>query len=296
MEALGEGMAKQINQETESHAQAAFLTRVKRSLAILHPAEKQLAEFILDFPGELASYSATELAALANVSNSTVSRFIRRLGYANFEAARRHVREEQQSGSALFLADRGAASQDVSLETYTTLGQENINRTLGRISQQDVLAIVQKLLKARRVWVSGFRASQSLAIYFQWQLYQLKDDVRFFPGMDGSLGEHLSAISTSDVVVLFGMRRRPVQWHDVLRLCRESGADILLITDEGMAIDPDATWHLKCACQSPGPLDNHASVMALCHLLIDMAFVHAGQAERRRLADSDARHNQLSEL
>ncbi|WP_447956251.1 MurR/RpiR family transcriptional regulator [Vreelandella sp. EE7] len=289
-------MAKQSNQTTQDTPDASFLARVKRSLAALHPAEKKLADFILDFPGELASYSATELAGLAQVSNSTVSRFIRRLGYESFEAARRHVREEQQSGSALFLAGRGAAAQDVALETYATLGQDNIKATLGRLHEQEVLAIVKALLKARRIWVSGARASQSLAAYFQWQLYQLKDDVRFVSGMDGSLGEHLSAIGANDVVVLFGMRRRPTQWHALLELCSGTGANILVITDDNMATDPDASWHLKCICQSPGPLDNHASAMALCHLLIDMAFVQAGQAERQRLAESDAYHYQLGEL
>ena len=69
---------------------ASFLARVREAFASLHPTEKKLAEFVLDFPGELASYSASELARLSGVSNATVTRFIRRLGYTNFEAARRN--------------------------------------------------------------------------------------------------------------------------------------------------------------------------------------------------------------
>ena len=83
---------------------SSLLGRVRDQLHELPPTERRLADLILDFPGELASYSASELAALANVSNATVSRFIRRLGYDNYDEARRQAREEKRSGSPLFLA------------------------------------------------------------------------------------------------------------------------------------------------------------------------------------------------
>src|ERR687883_2068646 len=81
-----------------------LLSRVRDQLHELPPTERRLADLVLDFPGELASYTASELAALAHVSNATVSRFIRRLGYENYDEARRHAREEKGSGSPLFLA------------------------------------------------------------------------------------------------------------------------------------------------------------------------------------------------
>ena len=81
-----------------------LLSRVRDQLHDLPPTERRLADLVLDFPGELASYTASELAALAHVSNATVSRFIRRLGYENYDEARRHAREEKGSGSPLFLA------------------------------------------------------------------------------------------------------------------------------------------------------------------------------------------------
>jgi DNA-binding MurR/RpiR family transcriptional regulator len=49
-----------------------FLTRLREGLSSMHPTEKRLAEFMLDFPGELASYSASELAKLSGVSNAAV--------------------------------------------------------------------------------------------------------------------------------------------------------------------------------------------------------------------------------
>ena len=79
-----------------------FLARVRSALPSLHPAERRLGEFVCEFPGELASYDAQELARLANVSKATVSRFVRRLDYANYDEARKHLAQiiEQHPGRA----------------------------------------------------------------------------------------------------------------------------------------------------------------------------------------------------
>jgi DNA-binding MurR/RpiR family transcriptional regulator len=40
-----------------------FLDRVRQSMDSLSAAERRIAECILDFPGDVASYNAAELAA-----------------------------------------------------------------------------------------------------------------------------------------------------------------------------------------------------------------------------------------
>lgn len=284
------------NEHSPSSSAPTFLARVKQALATLHPAEKQLAEFILDFPGELASYSASELASLAGVSNSTVSRFIRRIGYNSFEAARRHVREGQQSGSALFLTGRENLQSTKTLANYIESGQQNLQQTLHQITEEQAKSIAERLLKARSVWVIGFRSSQSLASYFGWQLYQLRDNVHRLPTAEGSLGEHISAIEKDDLVIMFGLRRRPSIWPQLRQLCLDTQAPVLLITDDHVATDLEVHWHLQCACTGIGPLDNHTSVLAICHLLLNIAFEHAGSIQRRRLTESVLLNQQLGEI
>ena len=79
-----------------------FVRRVRGQLDQLSAAERRLADFLLEFPGELASFAGNELAQLAGVSPSTVSRLIHRIGYDNYQEARRHARQEKKSGSPLF--------------------------------------------------------------------------------------------------------------------------------------------------------------------------------------------------
>lgn len=272
------------------------MSRVRQVLPDLHPAERRLAEFLCDFPGELASYSAQELAALAQVSKATVSRFVQRLGYDNYEEARRHAREERQTGSRLFLTAAADASEIQSVKAQVAQGIANLEATFLSIPDQRIQAAAEALLAARKVWVIGFRASQPFAAYLQWQLTQVIEEIVAIPGAGETLGEHLVSLHKNDVVIFFGLRRRISQADAIIEALQKSGSRFIYVTDEGAAFEKSADWHFQCQTLAPGPLFNHTAVMALCHVLITRCLELAGADGRRRLRAIEALNETLDEL
>jgi DNA-binding MurR/RpiR family transcriptional regulator len=273
-----------------------FLFRVRRALPDLHPAEKRLGEFVCDFPGELASYSAQELAALAHVSKATVSRFIQRLGYESYEEARRHARAEKQTGSRLFLTTSADGASTQSVEAHIAQGIANLEATFLSVTDSQVDAAAEAMLRARKVWVIGFRSSQPFASYMQWQLTQVIENTVTVPGAGQTMGEHLVSFREEDVVVFFGLRRRIAQIEVLLEQIRKSKTKLLYVTDEGAPFENRATWHFQCQTLAPGPLFNHTSVMALCHLLITRCLELADVGGRSRLRSIEGLNDSLEEL
>ena len=273
-----------------------FLTRVREALPRLHPAERRLGEFVCDFPGELASYSASELATLAHVSNATVSRFVKRLGYENYEAARRHARVEKQTGSRLFLSTSTEVSGVQSVAAHVSQGIANLEGTFLAITEGQIDAVVDAMLMARKVWVIGFRSSHPFADYLQWQMTQVIENIVAIPGGGQTLGEHLVSVGENDMVVLFGLRRRVARNDLVLSAIEKTGTKLLYITDEGVPFRPSATWHFRCQTLAPGPLFNHVAVMSVCHLLATRAIERAAAAGRSRLRDIESLNDALEEL
>lgn len=273
-----------------------FLYRVRQALPDLRPAEKRLGEFVCDFPGELASYSAQELAALAHVSKATVTRFIQRLGYENYEEARRHARAEKQTGSRLFLTTTADASTDQSVKAHVAQGIANLEATFLTISDNQIEAAAQAMMQARKVWVLGFRSSQPFASYLQWQLTQVIEDIIAIPGPGQTLGEHFVSLREEDVVVFFAMRRRIAQVDTILAQIRKAKVKLIYVTDEGAPFESSADWHFQCQSLAPGPLFNHTAVMALCHLLITRCLEKAGIEGRKRLRHIEALNETLDEL
>ncbi|MGH6807136.1 MAG: MurR/RpiR family transcriptional regulator [Ensifer adhaerens] len=279
-----------------SPKERSFLTRVRQVLPELHPAERRLGDFLCDFPGEVASYSAQELAALAHVSKATVSRFIQRLGYENYEEARRHARADKQTGSRLFLATSADTAGEQSVPAHVAQGVANIEATFLAISETQINTASAALLKARKVWVIGFRASHSFATYLQWQLTQVIENISAIPGGGQTLGEHLVSFTPDDVVIVFGLRRRIALMDALLNQVEKSGARLLYITDEGVPFLSQAEWHFRCQTLAPGPLFNHVSVMALCHLLTTRCIETAGVTGRNRLRGIEGLNDALEEL
>lgn len=273
-----------------------FLTRVRRALPGLHPAERRLGEMVCDFPGELASYSAQELAKLANVSKATVSRFVRRLGYDSYEAARRHARDEQRTGSRLFLAVSSGDDAESALAANLDQSKRNLERTFASIPAVEIDAVVDALLAARKTWVIGFRASHPFALYLQWQLTQVVESIVAIPAGGETLGEHLVSVRPEDCVILFGLRRRVARMDLLLEAIGKSRAQLVYVTDEGIEPQKGATWHFRCQTAAPGPLFSHVSIMALCHLLAMRAIERAGAAARSRLRGIEGLNDTLREL
>ncbi|MFP3342806.1 MurR/RpiR family transcriptional regulator [Halomonas sp. SIMBA_159] len=281
---------------TPNAKERSFLNRVRSALPSLHPAERRLGEFVCDFPGELASYDAQELASFAKVSKATVSRFVRRLGYESYEAARKHAREEQATGSRLFLPSAEQQEEEHSLSNNLEQGKANLDRTFATITQAEIDDVAQAILSARKTWVIGFRASHPFADYLRWQLTQVVEQVTSLPGGGETLGEQLVNFTQDDCVIIFGLRRRVASTEQLLLHAKECGTKLLYITDEGLTTEPSATWHFRCHTLAIGPLFNHTAVMAICHLLVMRTIELAGDASRTRLRRIEALNDRFEEL
>lgn len=275
-----------------------FLARVRAQRDAFHPMERRLADFVLEFPGDLASYAASELADLAGVSNATVTRFIRRLGYPGYGAARRAIRREKEAGSPLFIARRGAAEPDASAtpRAYLARCQQNLRETLIEADDATIRRIARAVLAARRVRILGFRSSRSFATYLQWQLFQVKEATQVIPGPGDTLAQYLADAGPPDLFIVFGLRRRPASLRRVLDEVLRTGAQLLYVTDAQLAPLEGASWHLRCHTAASAALDNHVAVIAVCHRLASAVLALAGPAERARLSAIEAGHDSLDEL
>lgn len=272
-----------------------FVETVRARLPDLSPTERRLADLLLDFPGELASYTASELADMAGVSNATVTRFIRRVGYRSYEAARQQVRVDRQSGAALYLVKPPSETAG-ELAAQQRQAVLNLDQTFSKLSHAEIEAAANAVVGARRVLLIGSRAGRALADYLAFQLVQVIDTVSVAPPAGETLGETLAALGSQDCVILFRLKRPSQQFEKVVRAVRGSGARIIYITDDGTARRSDVNWHLQCKTTALGPVFNHVAVMAVCHLFASCAFAAAGPAGRKRMRDVEAAHQALNDV
>ena len=99
---------------TGSESHGGVVDAILQRYEDLSDAEKAVADFILTHKGTVSSLSAVEIARLSGISNTTVSRFVRSLGYASFADMRYALaREETASKERSFDDSRGIGLSDV---------------------------------------------------------------------------------------------------------------------------------------------------------------------------------------
>ncbi|PGH57610.1 transcriptional regulator [Azospirillum palustre] len=289
--------------------------RIRDRYNDLSPMERQLADVILACPGELSGYSATELAGRAGVSKMTVSRLVRRLGYAGFEAARLAARRGGDWGSPLFLLPPGgpapasaSASAAVSdgdpapLDAHFRRSAEALAATARQTDPAMLARAARALADARRIWVCGARNSAFLAGYARWQFIQVRGEVHQLAASGETMAETLADLAAGDLnqgdlLFLVGIRRRPPAIVRLLRIAGERGIPTILIADSHSALEaPPPPLTFRCETRSLAALDTHVAALAVIHALAAELIPLTGEAGRARIRAIEDLHERLGEL
>jgi len=273
--------------------------RVHEAYGQMPPAERKLADLVLQFPGDLAAYSATELATLAGVSKAAATRFFRRIGFSSFDEARRLSREARDSGSPIYLAssDKSGASGRTDLEAFLQDEVQALQRTLRQIDNDCMARIGRRIAGARRVVVMGYRNSYYLAGYLRGLLVQMRQDVQLFPGPGEAPGDHLAELGPEDLLILIAMRRRRVQIPRIMQSMHDLGVPIVLITDPtARGLPALAQETLICETATSFLFDTYAPSQSVLRLLAVEVSRQLGETGRTRLQAIENLHDDLHEL
>lgn len=103
------------------------------------------------------------------------------------------------------------------------------------------------------------------------------------------LEDQLLWVDERDVLLAFTFRRYSVAAAKALRVFRERGAKVVLITDSASA--PAARWAdqvLVAQCSSASPFDSYTAPMALCNALLAAVAQRCRQPLGEALARGEA--------
>lgn len=244
-----------------------FLNRVRALLSELPASERRLAQFTLDFSGDLSSYNASELASLAQVSNATVTRLIRRLEYSNYEAARKQIRSERKDDAPHTLSQPLSPSE-AALGTHLQESYSKLVNTYRHLSHSVLLEASLATSRARQVWVLGLQANYFLAGHFYWHLSRCMPGLRLIPGPGQMVSDYMADIQEQDVIVIFDLLPRMASMPELIRRLEARCADIVHITDQDYKERPKTRWSLPCQAGQEQQPDNAVAVASLSHLLV----------------------------
>lgn len=264
-----------------------MVERLRAKLPALSPSERKVAQFLLEAPLEFAFRAASDLASRAGVSEATVIRFARSLGYAGYadlrQAAQAAVRADRYVNRGL-LAEEALRDSPSVLHRVMRLDMRLIAETLRQIDERQFTQAVDRLLAARQIAVVGLRTSAAPAIFLGVALHNLLGNAAHLDLGIGDLVDQVANLTPDDVVVAFSFARYTRQVVEFVDLAAEQGVPCIVVTDHPLApATARASLIFVMQTRAHAPVDSPVATFALCNALLAAVTARGGERVRRNL-------------
>jgi DNA-binding MurR/RpiR family transcriptional regulator len=217
---------------------------LKEKSILLTPSQRKLMEYILFHDDESIFLNTGDLAKKVNISEATVVRLSKALGFKGFPEFQRELRllfkNKLTTTSRLKKTVKKTTNEgDVLIKVLQT-DIHNIEETLKQIPVQEFKQFVKLIDSADRIVIIGLRSAYSLAIFLGIALEFLQKNVWVIQPGIGDMWDRFLGFKKRDLVIGISFPRYTKQTVEVLRFAKQKGMKTLAITDS--AISPLAQY------------------------------------------------------
>lgn len=226
-------------------AEGPLFERIRQTMDRMRPSERKVADYVLGHADKVLTQGISGVAVSAGVSDPTVLRFCRSIGFDGFQDFK--VGLAQSVALGIPFIREGIAPDD----PVSVMGSKICSQTIAAISdlsrQTDWTQIeraIDVLAGAHRIEFHGVGASGAVAIDAQNKFFRLGVPVTAYidPHMQIMSAASLTA---GDVVVAFSYTGRAREVINAARLARQRGASVVAVTVGGTPLARMAT-HPVC--------------------------------------------------
>jgi len=263
--------------------------RLKARLDDGSKSDRALASYLLSRIDGIPFDTAASLAEKVGVSEATVGRFCRALGYKSFKDLKAQSRGEI-SARPWLIADRLEEFQRRSRQSADPLGPALDLEIAGLVAIYELARgpdwrrLVARLASARRVFVVGFQTERGLASMFAHQLQYLRDGVALLDLEGGHFAELFATDVEGVCLVMFEARRYSRLARLVARDAAALGVPVTLVTDAY------CDWARGVACEilvAPTEFnlfwESTAQMAVLISLIMNAVSIEIGPAVEARM-------------
>jgi len=256
-----------------------ILELIEQSLPNMSKGHKAIGNYILENYDKAAYMTASKLGSITGVSESTVVRFTTELGFQGYPDFQDKLGEELKSKltsvQRLDYTEKYESDGDAIREVMHN-DLENVKDTLANIDDGEFNKAVNSLLKARKIYIMGIRASAPLSEFMNFYMTLLFDDVVLIRSTcTNELFEQVMPISSEDVMIGISFPRYSARTINSMAYAKRKGATIIAITDkDGTPMTDYADIRLLAKSSMASFVDSLAAPLSLINALLVTLGMH----------------------
>ena len=245
-----------------------LIPHIRNALATLRPAERKVADMVLNDVDFAMRASITELAQRADVSEPSVTRFCRAIGAHGLRDFKMQLAQSVAGG--LPYASTAVARDDDLQTLFDKVSEaavQGITHARGALEPSAVEAAISAIATARRVYFFGVGSGSGLAVQ-DAALRFLRLDIAASAFTDGHLQRlYAGLMEPGDVAFAISHSGRSVEVNESIQIAKERGATTVGLTSVGSRL----AWlvDIPLLLRVPTAVDpNTPGVSRLVHLCI----------------------------
>lgn len=214
-----------------------LIGRLNRSGNSLSKGHRRIAEYIAEHYEKAVFMTAVMLGKSCMVSESTVVRFAVSMGYEGYpqlQAALRELVRQRLTTEQRFAIAAEINEHDL-LRTVLKNDAQNIRDTMDALAQQDFDNVVERLLRARRIYIMGLRSAAPLAQFLYHYLHLIFGEITLVQNTTGDVFEEIMRIGPDDLLLGISFPRYSTRTLECMRFAHDNGAQVVGLTDGEMS-------------------------------------------------------------
>jgi DNA-binding MurR/RpiR family transcriptional regulator len=283
-----------VERQGEPRASGNVIEELRRQYDRLTQSQKRIAQYIVEHSNAVAFSTVDQMASQLDVNPSTIVRFTYRLGLKGFPDLQERIQDMvrgQLSRAAEPVDEDRTAGHLAGTSFGVTLNHDlqNLHRTIFGLNAEDLMAAVNRIDKARRVYTTAGYSTFGVAHYFGLILGRMRPDVYLLDGDDGMSATRLSELNSQDCAVIFTFPRYAAATFRVAAWAKEHGAGLIAVTDTPIsAVGQIANIVLLAASASTGMQNSLVGPMAVANALLNGVAAACGTSAVDRYTQHDA--------
>lgn len=248
----------------------------KENYKTLTKGEKKIVEFLVKNPKKVMVLSALELGKEIGVSDASVLRFSKIMGFNKFNDFKNYIALELSETSPddriVKNWDNFNSKNDIA-NKIVNADLENIKDFLLNVDFNEVNEAVDAIAEAKKIYFLGIGSSRAISQFMFWHIKRLGFNAECVN--EGGLGlyESFSHIKKGDVVIIFAFPRFLNDEVKAVKLAKEKKAKIITITSNVFSeISFLSNIVFKISVENNGFFNSYIVPMELCNIILTALF------------------------
>ncbi len=239
---------------------------------MLSKKHKIIADFVLNNYDKAAFMTAKRIGESTGISESTVVRFAKKIGYEGFP----EFQEELRDSIKRILTTEQKLYSKVDMSTFEDSIRSSfeydinsIKKTMNNIDFSALKESVDSIMSSKCIYILGLRSSKVLADYFSFYLNFFHENVRSVNNGASDIIDQLINLKEDDMLICISFPRYSNQIIEYAKIIRSKNVKLLAITDS--MDSPIVEYSSQCLIADysiDSFIDSHVAPMALINAIV----------------------------